>query len=176
MDIRIEKTRRTIINTFLELRSKKTLEKITIKELCEKAAINKSTFYCHYADIYDLADTLESDVVNSVTSNFSHPEFIFSAPKHFVEQLFLSCRSHDRLIKILFSGNRSEQLITKLNTSLKHMVFEVYPEYEKDPVASTILSYAIYGSFYAFSENENFDDTKVIETIATITENVTKLL
>ena len=54
MDIRIEKTKTAIHNTFLELRSRKPLEKITIKELCEKAQINKSTFYSHYKDIYDL--------------------------------------------------------------------------------------------------------------------------
>ena len=62
MDIRIEKTKTAIHNTFLELRSKKPLEKITIKELCEKAQINKSTFYSHYKDIYDLSDQLETDV------------------------------------------------------------------------------------------------------------------
>ena len=52
MDIRIEKTRQSIINAFIELRSHKELERITIKELCEKAQINKSTFYAHYQDIY----------------------------------------------------------------------------------------------------------------------------
>ena len=36
MDIRIEKTRQSIINAFIELRSHKELERITIKELCEK--------------------------------------------------------------------------------------------------------------------------------------------
>ena len=40
MDIRIEKTRQSIINAFIELRSHKELERITIKELCEKAQIN----------------------------------------------------------------------------------------------------------------------------------------
>ena len=59
MDIRIEKTRQSIINAFIELRSHKELERITIKELCEKAQINKSTFYAHYQDIYHLSDTLE---------------------------------------------------------------------------------------------------------------------
>ena len=54
MDIRIEKTRQSIINAFIELRSHKELERITIKELCEKAQINKSTFYAHYQDIYHL--------------------------------------------------------------------------------------------------------------------------
>lgn len=44
MDLRIEKTERGIKNAFIELRSKKALEKITVKELCESAMINKSTF------------------------------------------------------------------------------------------------------------------------------------
>ena len=51
MDLRVEKTERGIKNAFIELRSKKPLEKITIKELCELACINKSTFYSHYRDI-----------------------------------------------------------------------------------------------------------------------------
>ena len=54
MDLRIEKTRQSIVNAFIALRSGKPLEKITVKELCEKAQINKSTFYFHYVDIYDL--------------------------------------------------------------------------------------------------------------------------
>ena len=50
MDLRIEKTERGIKNAFIELRSRKPLEKITVKELCESARINKSTFYAHYKD------------------------------------------------------------------------------------------------------------------------------
>ena len=55
MDKRIVKTKKAIKDTFLQLRAKKPLEKITVKELCELAYINKSTFYCHYKDIYDLS-------------------------------------------------------------------------------------------------------------------------
>ena len=73
MDIRIEKTRQSIINAFIELRSHKELERITIKELCEKAQINKSTFYAHYQDIYHLSDTLETEVVVSIMENLTHP-------------------------------------------------------------------------------------------------------
>ena len=74
MDIRVEKTRQSIINAFIELRSHRELERITIKELCERARINKSTFYSHYQDIYHLSDTLETEVVVSIMENLSHPE------------------------------------------------------------------------------------------------------
>ena len=66
MDLRIEKTEKGIKNAFIELRSKKPLEKITVRELCEIARINKSTFYSHYKDIYDLSDTLEGEAVSHI--------------------------------------------------------------------------------------------------------------
>ena len=62
MDLRTKKTRQSIFNAFLELRARCPLEKITVKELCAKAVIHKSTFYAHYQDLYDLADTLETEV------------------------------------------------------------------------------------------------------------------
>ena len=51
MDLRVTKTQRAIRAAFLELREKKPLEKITVKELCQRAEILKSTFYDHYADV-----------------------------------------------------------------------------------------------------------------------------
>ena len=45
----------------MELRAQKPLEKIKVKELCDLACINKSTFYAHYQDIYALANAMEED-------------------------------------------------------------------------------------------------------------------
>ena len=58
MDLRVEKTKGSIVNAFLSLRAKKPLEKITVKELCQLARINKSTFYTHYSDIFALSHAL----------------------------------------------------------------------------------------------------------------------
>ena len=80
MDLRIEKTERGIKNAFIELRSKKPLEKITVKELCESARINKSTFYAHYKDIYDLSDAMEEEVVQSIANSIQHPEYLLEHP------------------------------------------------------------------------------------------------
>ena len=103
MDIRIEKTRQSIINAFIELRSHKELERITIKELCEKAQINKSTFYAHYQDIYHLSDTLETEVVVSIMENLTHPERVLDDTAFFSRELFMGFLAKDSLIGILFS-------------------------------------------------------------------------
>ncbi|MBO5473038.1 MAG: TetR family transcriptional regulator [Lachnospiraceae bacterium] len=36
-------------------------EKITVKKLCEKAEVNRSTFYAHFTDIYDMLDKMEKE-------------------------------------------------------------------------------------------------------------------
>ena len=64
MDIRIEKTDRAIEKAFMELRARQPLEKIRIKDLCTLAKVNKSTFYAHYEDIYELSSRLENKLMS----------------------------------------------------------------------------------------------------------------
>ena len=105
MDIRIEKTKQSIINAFIEIRSRKEVERITVKELCEKARINKSTFYAHYKDIYDLSDQLETELVDSIMENFNHPENLLQNPADFTKEIFMGYMAKDTLIRTLFSGS-----------------------------------------------------------------------
>lgn len=176
MDLRIEKTKQSITNTFIALRSKKPLEKITIKELCEQARINKSTFYSHYSDIYALSDALETEVVHSVIAAISHPESVFTDPKNFTRELFWGYLSQDSLINILFSGNRRGLLITKIENALKETILNIYPQYKNHPIANIILSYGIHGGYYAFAENRQYGEGKVIEAIGQITESTCHML
>lgn len=37
----------------------KPLGKITVREVCERAGINRSTFYAHYRDVYDVGESVE---------------------------------------------------------------------------------------------------------------------
>lgn len=53
-DLRVIKTKRAITGTLIELLRTKSIGKITVTELAQKAEINKGTFYLHYEDIYDL--------------------------------------------------------------------------------------------------------------------------
>lgn len=53
----------------MELRREKPVEKIRVKELCDRACINKSTFYAHYQDIYALANAMEDEMVHAVVES-----------------------------------------------------------------------------------------------------------
>lgn len=83
MDKRIVKTRSAVFHAVFDLSTEKPLDKITVLELCEKAGINKSTFYLHYTSIDDCFKKcfeMFSDGVIRISDNISyldvayHPE------------------------------------------------------------------------------------------------------
>ena len=57
-------------NTLLSLLEKKPFEYITISEICEKAGVNRSTFYLHYENTRDLLKETISYVLDNFTSYF----------------------------------------------------------------------------------------------------------
>lgn len=61
-DRRTIKTKRAIREAFLSLLKKKSLNKITVAEVSQKADLGRGTFYLHYKDIYDLYNQIENDL------------------------------------------------------------------------------------------------------------------
>jgi len=44
----------TIIDSFKQLLEKKSIDKLTVKAVCEHCAVNRQTFYNHFTDIMDV--------------------------------------------------------------------------------------------------------------------------
>lgn len=57
-------TRMALQDSLLELMKRKPIAKITIKELCENADINRTTFYSHYTDPTDLLHKIEGETLS----------------------------------------------------------------------------------------------------------------
>ena len=55
----------------LQLLQKKDFEYITIKELCKKAGVNRSTFYLHYENMNDLLKESMEMLEKKFYSSFS---------------------------------------------------------------------------------------------------------
>lgn len=61
-------------NTMLELLKEMDYEKITVKMICKKADVNRSTFYAHYTDIYEIMEQMEEHLNQELLE--SYPEYI----------------------------------------------------------------------------------------------------
>jgi AcrR family transcriptional regulator len=66
IDLRVLKTRKLIRDSFIELINKKSFETITINDISTKAQINRSTFYLHYTDKYELLDKTVKEAIDKL--------------------------------------------------------------------------------------------------------------
>lgn len=63
-----------IENAFLFLLEENKYDNITINQICKQANINRSTFYCHYADINDLIIKVEKKFAKATADIFNFGE------------------------------------------------------------------------------------------------------
>lgn len=64
MDRKKRYTRMVLQDSLIELMREKPINKITIKGLCENADLNRSTFYAHFSDQYELLKTIEEETLS----------------------------------------------------------------------------------------------------------------
>lgn len=61
-DRRVRKTRAQLRGALAQLMEEKSIQEITVKELCEVCDLNRGTFYLHYTDVYDLLHSVEREL------------------------------------------------------------------------------------------------------------------
>ncbi|CFX14125.1 Tetracycline transcriptional regulator, TetR-like, C-terminal [Syntrophomonas zehnderi OL-4] len=118
-------TKRILRDCLLEMLQEKPFSKISVRELCYRADINRSTFYIHYKDLYDLFDSLEQETLNQLTQ--------------YMEQRVQRDRQEDAMTDLLtYFRDNSSLYLTLLQTSLTYTdriietVFQVYRQYYQD--------------------------------------------
>ena len=55
-----------IEKVFIELLQTREVSEISISDICNRARLNRTTFYSNYTDIYGLADTIRNNLENNL--------------------------------------------------------------------------------------------------------------
>ena len=63
VDPRVTRTKKLLMDAFREIAKEKKLQTITIKDITERATVNRATFYAHFYDKYDIMDYTLSETV-----------------------------------------------------------------------------------------------------------------
>ena len=58
-----DKTKRDFEEAFWQIYADKSIEHVTVRELSERAGYHRGTFYLHYADVYELLESVENDLL-----------------------------------------------------------------------------------------------------------------
>ena len=116
MDIRVKKTKRAIQKAFVALLREKPIEKITVKEIAERAEINKTTFYSHYETLDALTAEMERQTVQLVCDNMGGAQQLLDTPEAFVREMFANLQQATVLHSIcgMPFWNRSKAITSSL--------------------------------------------------------------
>ena len=147
MDLRVIKTKKNIRDAFLELRKKYSLDEIKVNTLCEKAMVNKTTFYNHYQDIYELSDELEREVLDNFFKNFSDIDMLLTDANRFINGMHAALEAENDMLRILFMG-KLDELIGRIEKHIRNY-------YAKED--QMLISFLIGGCIHLMmkSKNEN---------------------
>jgi AcrR family transcriptional regulator len=127
-DRRIGKTQASIRNALITLIIEKEISQITVKELAERANINRKTFYMHYSSIEDILDKIENEIIEKLL--FVLEKYDFFDSQFDVYALFRSLNDviNDdfELYQRLVFANSYTFLIIKVKKVLKDTILEKY--------------------------------------------------
>ena len=113
LDRRVKYTIMVLKNSLVELLDTKPLEKITVKEICDIADINRGTFYSHFKDQYALYDDLVNEILENV---FCRLGDFMSATEEEI---------HERVLSVFVYIKDNENVFkTFINNGVRHSIKE----------------------------------------------------
>ncbi len=67
VDPRITRTKKLLMDAFREIAKEKKIHTITVKDITDRATVNRATFYAHFYDKYDIMDyTLSQTILKNL--------------------------------------------------------------------------------------------------------------
>lgn len=163
-DLRVVKTRNACKETFLAMRKELPLEKIRVRELCRRALVNKSTFYHHYEDIYQLSEELENEAILAFLDRFEAKDCLLSDPQRFLSEMPAAFDANLKLLDPLFRG-RFDAAFLKLAEQLKKRYITAETSAEEEIRVTFLLNGALH-TLRELKYDKKYDDVLLAETIS----------
>ncbi|MEH7504184.1 TetR/AcrR family transcriptional regulator [Neobacillus drentensis] len=130
-DRRIIRTKLLIRDALTELMEEKGFEGITVRDLTEKAAINRGTFYLHYHDKYDLLEQSEAEIlteIEKIALTINPTDFMnFNSenePFPFIVNLFEFFHENSSFMKVILGPKGDASFQGKLKDFIKQTFFQ----------------------------------------------------
>ena len=146
-DHRTRVTRMLIRRAFTELLRQKPIQSISIKELCEKAGINRGTFYSHYVDIHDLLQQMEDEMLDDFEKSLE--PLLTDRNLHPVEistEIFQCLKDNSDLCTVTLGEYGDKKFAFKLLNIGKEKCMQAYARYFKGATPKEIEYFYYFAS------------------------------
>src|SRR5215471_1814410 len=106
VDLRVRRTHKLLWEALMAELSQRPFEEITVKEICERAMVHRTTFYKHYEDKYALLEQGIRQMYDALVAEVHVPPSAFSVehpPPYFI-RLFEHVAAHQQFYKLMLCG------------------------------------------------------------------------
>lgn len=177
-DRRVSRTKRNINTAFLELMKQKDISKITIKELCELADINRKTFYTYFNSVSDVLSVIENQIINEFQSRI---ETLKKTKAHLTVTDVILCigdllNSNSEFVHQLVQVDALEGLEKKVGCVIKGAMEDAMaPEYQnQSDLINLTLEYIISGAVSMYIQWFSSNNSLPLNTLTEITVGLVK--
>ena len=111
-DARVRYTVRVLEESFLTLLKDKPVNRVTVKEVCELAQLNRATFYAHFRDCFDLLDHIEQTLLEAFQCSL-WPEDPFDVGAS-ISAIYTLIQRHETACRVLIFEGRSPTVLARM--------------------------------------------------------------
>lgn len=169
-DRRIVKTKKAIYRAFAQLLLEKDINDITIKDVADRADINRKTFYNYYGGIYDLTGEIENKILEKFENAIKDLDVneLLHDPNEFFNKLTDIINSDIDFYGHLMRIESNSSLVVKLVTSMKNKFKEIItPKTALDEqTLDIVLDYVTSGMMTVYQHWFNSDRSQPVESIS----------
>ena len=170
-DRRVVRTQRSIRNALAQLLVEKDVEKISIKEIAERADVDRKTVYNYYSSVYEILAELENDWVEDFDQFTKRLENVRGT--EYLEQFFpvlaeLIADDIELYKQLMRMGSQSRvinRLTEFLNEKIKKAFARSY-ELEEEQV-NLAAEFVLAGLFWSYRSWFNSDRKKSLKEFST---------
>lgn len=146
---RIALTKQLLENALLKMLKTRSIHRVSIRELCAEAGINRTTFYNHYGSQYDLLEDVSRRYLDSVAERLDKADPTSRESVDRRVALVLTYMADNPDLSSLLLNNSADPAFAERLFSLQQITSLLNAALEKcaDPAErDAIVSFAIHGS------------------------------
>ena len=150
------------------IKEKGSISKISVRELCERAELNRSTFYAHYSEPKDILDEIESEILAETEEHLKKIGGETDAGAHkYIVSFLKFIKQNDKTFRVLLIDSADPEFRARfMNRSIVQFMLNLRVDLP-ERVEQYVFSYILNGSTgviiqwirsdYSIDENETAD-------------------
>lgn len=154
-DPRIQRTRQRLHDALLSLLEEKPLQALTVREICQRADVHRSTFYLHYGAPEELLADVRGSFLQAIARRLEQADARDRADTHRCVTLALEYMlAHRPLMTLLSDGSVDPAFAQRLFTlpEIGSMLQAALPAAQDPLEQRAAVTFAIHGSYRLLQE------------------------